>query len=100
MERATRRKPDVNHRILFKLHNKIMNNLDTLKKSDKITVLTIKDNGLTTIDRCEYHGYEIDGTDTFLLHRSADDSQAFPTLLTGDNVTVIRGWVDLVYQSK
>jgi hypothetical protein len=77
-----------------------MNNLDRLQQGDKITVVTIKSNGLTTIDRCEYHGHEIDGTETTLLHRSADDSRAFPTLLTGDNVTVVRGWVDVLYQDN
>ena len=77
-----------------------MNNLEKLQKGDKITVVTIKNNGFTTIDRCEYHDYQIDGTATSLLRRSADDPQAFFTLLTGDNVTVIRGWVDVVYQDK
>jgi hypothetical protein len=77
-----------------------MNNLDKLQQGEKITVLTIKDNGLTMIDLREYHSYEFDGTHTRLLHRSVEHNRAFATLLTGDNVTVIRGWVDIVYQGK
>jgi hypothetical protein len=70
-----------------------MNNLDTLQKGKKITVVTVKDSGFTMIDRREYHSYEIDGADTSLLHRSVEHNRAFATLLTGDNVTVIRIFV-------
>lgn len=74
-----------------------MNNLEELQQGDKITVLTIKDNGLKMVDYREYHSYENDGTYTTLFHM-VEDNRAFATLLTGDNVTVIRGWVDIVYQ--
>ena len=77
-----------------------MNNLDTLQQGDKITVVTIKDNGSTTIDRSEYYDYNSDKTGISLFHRSADNPQAFFTYLTGDNVTIIRGWADVVYQGK
>jgi hypothetical protein len=77
-----------------------MNNLDKLQQGEKITVVTVKNSGFTTIERREYHSYEIDGTSTSLLHRSVEHNRAFATLLTGDNVTVIRGWVDIVYQGK
>ncbi len=77
-----------------------MNNLDTLQKGEKITVVTVKNSGFTMIDRREYHSYEIDETSISLLHRSVEHNRAFATLLTGDNVTVIRGWVDIVYQGK
>lgn len=77
-----------------------MNNLEELQQGDKITVVTIKDSGFSMVDYREYHSYENDGTYTTLFHRSVEHNRAFATLLTGDNVTVIRGWVDIVYQDR
>ena len=78
----------------------MMNNLDRLQQGEKIIIVTVKNNRYTTRDSCKYHGYEIDGTDTSLVHRLTDHNQDFHTLLTGDNVTIIRGGGEIVYQDK
>jgi Cu/Ag efflux protein CusF len=76
-----------------------MNELHTLKEGEKITVITQKDNGFREVQQGEYHShYNEDGIGLMFKVKGRD--QAFSTFLTGDNVAVVRGWVDVVYLGK
>jgi hypothetical protein len=76
-----------------------MNELHNLQKGEKITVITLKDNGDKTVQHGEYHSHDND-EGTGIKFKLKGQDEAFSTFLTGDNVAVVRGWVDVVYLDK